>query len=138
MLSRILVSLLVVAIQACPLCCTQAMRAPLAHSAAAKPLCCSCCCGLHRQGGDDQSHAPRRSAPGPADSGAQCICTGAVVDRAKPFELQVERTFDVVMATVPLAIISLSQPGVSLDSPSQQMRATPGQLVRCLHMSYLC
>ncbi len=138
MLTRILVPLLIVAIQACPFCCASATLASVNRDPS-KSSCCGGCCCSHQQDVNHQSQGlPRRSAPSPIGPGFQCVCSGAVVDRAKPFELRVERPLDDVVATVPLAAILPSHASFSIHSPAQHVRTTPGRLVRCLHMSFLC
>ena len=140
MLPRVLVSLLIVAIQACPFCCA-ASRLEGMGLGRADSSCCSRC-ALRQQKNDSPEHQseglPGQSEPNPVDSEGQCVCGGALIDKTKPFELKVERPLHDVVATVPLVVTLSAQAGFSIHSPAQHVRTTPGRLLCCLYMSFLC
>jgi hypothetical protein len=136
MLARVLVPLLILAIQACPLYC----RAPVNQSGtggSAAGCCCSHCAGdiVHDSRSD---HGPARPVPGmPSQSGGQCICCGAVVERQAPFEVHVERSSLDVDANVAVSVPAATSGHAVAAASVLTYRTTPGRLVCCLNKSFL-
>jgi len=138
MSARILVLLLIFAIQACPFYCRLAVRGSSDQGPAV--AACRCCGGTARQADCDpkDGSAPAQpSHPSPGDSGGRCICGGAVLDRSAPFEVSIERSHFDVVATTPIVAPAALGSRTFPDGPALSWRATPGRLVCCLNMSFL-
>lgn len=143
MFPKFVVCLLIFTVQACPLRCTAMMV--WTHTAAESPAtpipsCCPKCRLAYEKKCQSQTKRgmPARPAQGPVENGCQCVCTGAVLEKAHPFRVSVERDINDLVAVTLHVGSNPSQTDSFENSPAQLRRTTPGRLVCCLNMSFLC
>ena len=137
MFQRAMSLLLITALLACPLRCGLVMCAAdeeaSADGASARPCCHAC----HRQ----PSPAPHESTPqpmAPCHNDCQCICSGAVIEQGS-HDLIGRSTTELALRVIPAersdaTDFSVEDPTV----PGYHGSITPGRMICCLFMRFLC
>ena len=141
MLPRIVVSVLILAIIACPLWCGNGschagQCCPATHSV--DHICpvhgtATCCCT--DKSSDDDDHVPRRCP----NKSCQGVCGGAVLE--KPLELDGTDSllfWPLIEADASIAVQLAESRSLDVVLPGHCRRGNHGRLLRTLHMSFLC
>ena len=130
--------LLALATFACPLacqlevCCADDVQ-QFEQPEAACPSCPNC--AKNEQSQESPVHP---SHPAPCEQPCQCMCGGAVIPQG---EIDLKLKFDHSIESVAIRQPTLADELIHNDAGNVcclHSDATPGRVIRCLHMSFLC